>query len=340
MNENQQPLDAPNQHPLPPDVRDAIDEDPNLAMAEMEDVWRLAGYAEQVEPVMAVDRARFDALKEGVHRAIEKEEPDPSQHLKKGPRTDREPVRKGHARISRRTAWGVLASLALLCTAWFLGARPLNHEAPLGGQYSVALADGSTVILNAGSTLRHARWFGQRSRKVSLEGEAYFDVAKGTTPFTVTTFNGEVQVLGTRFNVRAWPGDAQPETEVVLEEGRVQLEALAPVSTPIVLEPGQLSRIVGSDPQPSTPILVDPESRMAWRSGGIVFNDRPVGDVLDEVERRFGVSVQVRQASIRSDRITLFLEDVATADEALTVIASVRGYTLGGETPRFSLEVQ
>src|SRR5690606_693130 len=97
--------------------------------------------------------------------------------------------------------------------------RPTVHRAPLGERLAVVLPDGSRVELNSGSRLAYRRTFGWRARRVDLHGEAFFDVVPADVPFTVRTFNSAVTVLGTRFNVRAWPDDEQAETAVVLEEG-------------------------------------------------------------------------------------------------------------------------
>ena len=78
---------------------------------------------------------------------------------------------------------------------------------PLGGEYGVILSDGTQVWLNSGSTLKYPVTFKKDKRVVSLNGEAFFKVAKSAVPFVVSTFDIDVQVLGTSFNVSAYGND-------------------------------------------------------------------------------------------------------------------------------------
>ena len=88
---------------------------------------------------------------------------------------------------------------------WF---APVTLTVPYGETASIQLSDGSMVELNSGSTIKYARSFGDE-RRVSLQGEAFFDVEKETRPFIVETFNGSVRVLGTTFNVKAWDDESK-----------------------------------------------------------------------------------------------------------------------------------
>ena len=94
---------------------------------------------------------------------------------------------------------------------------------PLGSRSRVVLADGTKVWLNAGSKLRHATNFGQTTREVFLEGEGYFDVARDTAKtFIVKTDKVSIKALGTSFNVKAYPGEAN--IEAVLVEGKISID--------------------------------------------------------------------------------------------------------------------
>ena len=143
-------------------------------------------------------------------------------------------------------------------------------------------------------------------------------------------------VLGTRFNVRAWESDEDPETVVALERGSVLLESRAKAATPVVLEPGQVSRISG-EAGPSAPEQADIEQKTAWRLGGLFFNDTPVGVVVDEIKRRFDVEVEMLPPSLRQERVTLRLSDARDAEFALSMIAMAREYTLRETDGVFSL---
>src|SRR5690606_13344215 len=103
-----------------------------------------------------------------------------------------------------------------------LPAEMLTLNTPRGGQYRVTLSDGTEVWLNAASTLKYPTKFDREERIVELEGEGYFEVARDTKrPFKVRSAAQEVEVLGTQFNVSAYPDDADAQTTLV--NGAVQI---------------------------------------------------------------------------------------------------------------------
>jgi ferric-dicitrate binding protein FerR (iron transport regulator) len=92
---------------------------------------------------------------------------------------------------------------------------------PRGGGYTLQLADGSVVTLNAGSSLRYPVSFTDSIRQVFLKGEAYFDVYHDSKPFIVSCDDIDVQVLGTSFNISTYPDD--PDVKTTLVEGKVKI---------------------------------------------------------------------------------------------------------------------
>jgi transmembrane sensor len=125
-------------------------------------------------------------------------------------------------------------------------------------------------------------------RSVVLTGEAFFDVAKAPETFRVAAGEAVITVLGTRFAVRSWPSEAR--TSVYLEEGSVSIESVTETSgAPLVMEPGQSVSASGS----SVAINHDfsAEAALAWRTGDFVFVNAALGQVLDDVGRRFGVRI-------------------------------------------------
>ncbi len=97
-----------------------------------------------------------------------------------------------------------------------------EYYVPYGSRSQVKLPDGSYVWLNAGSKLRHNRQFSQKNRNIYLEGEAYFDVSKNKNmPFVVNTSGITIKVLGTAFNVKAYPDEKIIETTVA--RGEIQI---------------------------------------------------------------------------------------------------------------------
>ena len=306
---------------VPDELKAWLGEQPQEEANALEQAWNLAVHAQQFDLPSEPDTERFGQMREEVLRAAAQEQVHVRTHL----------------RLVSTPILRIAASLVVLVLAGtFLWTRPISHTAPVGDQLSVQLSDGSTVSLNSGSRLVHNRSFGSKNRRVTLKGEAFFDVAHSDTPFIVETFNGTVTVLGTRFNVRAWESDEDPETVVALERGSVLLESRAKAATPVVLEPGQVSRISG-EAGPSAPEQADIEQKTAWRLGGLFFNDTPVGVVVDEIKRRFDVEVEMLPPSLRQERVTLRLSDARDAEFALSMIAMAREYTLRETDGVFSL---
>ena len=149
-----------------------------------------------------------------------------------------------------------------------------------------------------------------------LTGEAYFEVATEEKPFVVETFNGRIVVTGTRFNVRAWPSEAAPATEVALEEGAVRVETISS-GYALALEPGQSARLLGRelalDDRKSIP------DAMSWRSGGISLVDVPLADIADELSRRFDMRIEL-DLSVRSRLATYVDPEQRSVEDVLDAI--------------------
>lgn len=159
-------------------------------------------------------------------------------------------------------------------------------ETPRGGTYEVTLPDGTMVKLNAGTTLSYPTVFAKDKREVSLRGEAYFEVAKRKDqPFIVRTKNQEVQVLGTHFNINAYPTSAQ--TKTTLLEGKVQVKELTK-GKKVTLLPGDQSVSTGAELSKHS---VNVQQEMAWVYGKFNFDGKSLRQVMDELSQWYAVDV-------------------------------------------------
>ena len=149
---------------------------------------------------------------------------------------------------------------------------------PRGGVYSLVLSDGSTVYLNSESALRYPVKFQGGTRKVQLQGEAYFDVAADASrPFVVQSGNMRVRVLGTQFNVSAYPESMEYQTTLV--EGKVEV-GVRGMKGSRILQPG--TQAVWDKKEGRMFVReVAAEALAQWRDGIIVMN----GEKLDNVMR-------------------------------------------------------
>jgi ferric-dicitrate binding protein FerR (iron transport regulator) len=155
---------------------------------------------------------------------------------------------------------------------------------PRGGQYSVVLSDGSRVWLNAASTLRYPVAFSGRERTVELEGEAYFEVAgKKDAPFHVRVKGKpEVLVLGTNFNIMAYPDE--PFMSTTLLDGSVKTGAR-------ILKAGQQAQAVDSQSMIRVVNDVDVASVTAWKNGKTSFENASIQEIMRAISRWYDVDI-------------------------------------------------
>jgi transmembrane sensor len=166
----------------------------------------------------------------------------------------------------------------------------------------VTLPDGSTVTLNAGSTLEYPEKFKGGSRNVSLNGEAYFTVTHDENhPFTVSGREVLVKVLGTEFNVNTRAENGK--MEVVLTDGSVSLSFRDQTTEPVVLIPGEKGEIPANMSGISKSVNHDP-NYMAWKTHHFVFADMPLSRVVATLSSAYHTPIIIRMNHTGNCRIT------------------------------------
>lgn len=163
-------------------------------------------------------------------------------------------------------------------------------KVPYGKTFKVTLSDGTMVHLNAGSTLKYPQQFGiNTNRKVYLTGEAFFDVTKDKLhPFIVESNQVSVEVLGTKFNLSAYPDEKQIQT--VLVEGSVRLSENANPKNNTILSPNHAATWTNSSKKFATE-TVDVDLFTAWVQGELIFKDASFGSICKRMERAFDVTI-------------------------------------------------
>ncbi len=158
----------------------------------------------------------------------------------------------------------------------------VQFKTTLGKQRTITLLDGSEVILNAKSSLKYNKKSWKKSRELTLDGEAYFKVTKGSD-FKVNTKNGSVTVLGTQFNVKSRDDFYQ----VVCYEGKVRV--ISRNNTEFVLTPKKKVTIINNKKSENTfTNITYPE----WLNGESVFENTPLKYVLNELENQFEITFE------------------------------------------------
>lgn len=185
-------------------------------------------------------------------------------------------------RIRQLWTYGVAAAIVLLVGFYFVFSMNVTQKSNYGEQMAFSLPDHSAIILNANSQASFSKWGWNDSRTISLEGEAYFKVEKGSK-FTVLTQAGSVSVLGTQFNVTVMDG----LFEVTCYEGKVAVST--PNNQDRVLLPGATYREIDGNKSLMEGLeMVKP----GWVSGQSTFKSMPMQYVLMALENQYHIEIE------------------------------------------------
>lgn len=174
---------------------------------------------------------------------------------------------------------------------------------PYGKTFKITLSDGSVVSLNSGTTLRYPEQFGiNGNRKVYLTGEAFFEVAKDKQhPFIVNTNLVDIEVLGTKFNVSAYP--ETPTVNSTLVEGSIQMSETTNKSNTILLQPNQMATWLSHSKKMITK-AVDPDFYTAWTKGELAFKDTPFSTIAKIIQRTYDVEIINENSDLAKQNFT------------------------------------
>ena len=201
---------------------------------------------------------------------------------------------------------------------------------PRGGEYTVVLNDGTRVRLNADSELRFPVKFVGNERKVFLKGEAYFEVERDTSrPFRVDVHGDAIiEVLGTEFNVNAYPENAEIFATLVL--GKVRVADLQTDST-VVLLPNQQAALSGAGINVKE---VNPEDFISWINGRFYFEKMPLEEILIQLGRWYDLQVFWANEELKSYEFTGAIWRDNTIRQTLDMIEKTTDvcFTVSGRT--------
>ena len=262
--------------------------------------------------------------------------------------------RQLHAKVPKRFYLkryiaGIAASVLIAVVAYFLiypnpsklspakavAASPLIFQSDSALRKTFVLADGSVVTLRKNSVLEVSKSFNQNNREVSLTGEAFFDVKKDAGhPFIVHTQEVDIKVLGTVFNVKAYPGNS--ETETALFRGRVEVSVKGQhAGSPVVLTPNQKlvvnSAVLGVAQKDSAvarkpvvmPLSADTKDHkakeIAWVRNRLAIENEPLEVIAGKLQQWYGIEMVFEDETVKKYRYsgTFESETVVNALEAL-----------------------
>lgn len=189
---------------------------------------------------------------------------------------------------------------------------------PQYGEYSIQLADGSTVKLNAESSLKFPTNFPDSIREVWLSGEAYFDIKQDSSKhFIVHTLTTNIIVRGTEFNVNAYA--YQNSVKTTLLKGSVEISYQG---NSRFIHPGQQAITSESDRTILIKEIVT-QDETAWMRGMFCFNERPLTEIMDKLSRWYGFNVVFENSELKQRHFSVELPKYAHVDEILKLIEEI-----------------
>lgn len=228
-----------------------------------------------------------------------------------------------------------------------------------GSKSMVKLPDGSTVWLNAGSKISYTKDFGKEIREVYLTGEGFFDVTKNKEkPFIIHTSSINIKVLGTAFNVKAYPEDKKTETSLI--RGSIEVTIKNRPNDKIILSPSEKlivenNQVLQNETlKPSTVKAVTPaaaaeplvsinklkysviDSTVAetqWVNNKLVFRDESFEELAIRMERWYDVNIEINDPELKQERFNGIFEKetISQALEALRILIPFK-YDQNGNT--------
>ncbi|KAA2239754.1 DUF4974 domain-containing protein [Chitinophaga agrisoli] len=187
-------------------------------------------------------------------------------------------------------------------------------KVPFGHDYKISLSDGTEIWLNAATQLQFPFRFTGSTREITLDGEAYLQVAGDAThPFIVHTHSGTIRVLGTAFNINSYE---KGMIRVSLVSGAVKVQA---AGREVQLSPGQEAACQpGADRITVQPFEAD--HRLSWREGIYYFDNAPIQELSGFFQRWYGLSVTIDNAGVGAERFSGILNRRQPVEEFMKAL--------------------
>ena len=167
------------------------------------------------------------------------------------------------------------------------------------------LPDGTLVSLNSNTHLKYPKQFGKSTREVTIEGEAFFDVKPNKEKlFIIHAGNAQIKVLGTSFNVSAYPNEEL--MEVIVKTGKVQVinnAGVAKQSNELILNPGDKATLVYSSNALLKTINENPNF-LAWKTHDLIFKATSLGEVIRNLEKAYKVTIRLEDPTLNGLLLT------------------------------------
>ncbi len=200
--------------------------------------------------------------------------------------------------------------------------RLIEVSVAYGERKHLVLPDSSEIWLNAGTTFKYPGTFAGKERLVYLDGEAYFSVKKDSgKPFIVKASQMSVTVLGTRFNVKAYPDDERIIT--TLTSGKV--EVTVPSQSPEILSPNE--QLTYNKKTSHINIAEIPAADTdSWVTGKLIFTNASLAEIQQTLERRYNIAISNRTSLAGKARYTVRFLKNDDLEQVLSVLGDIIGF--------------
>lgn len=295
------------------------------------DAW----YREPSRDLMSLSDAEWQAIKGRIWCAIA--------------RRMRRPLARPYVRMVRSFAAAAAIAALLVASWWFVRPDGVGDRDPQSEQVALApvteatesgevrqirLPDGTAVWLNAQTALRYGGRFGEKSRELTLEGEAFFDVANDPAkPFVIHSPGGmQTTVLGTAFNLKAYPGLS--EQVVSVQTGSVLVSGQNGEAVRITTNQKATLNLHRNALSAAT---TDGELAASWRSGNIVFDCADREEIALRIRQRFGKEVALENNALAGIHFIAAYPPHTSLEQIAKAIAATAGvrYSIQGEKVTF-----
>ena len=238
---------------------------------------------------------------------------------------------------SRRFSYAAVITLLVvsssILTYWYvwnslqqdLSANIMNTlYTPAGQRAQLVLQDGTEVWLNAKSKLVYPAQFVGKERRVTVEGEAFFNVAKNPSkPFIVSTQDVDMKILGSQFNVFCYPDAGYIQTSLL--EGSVKVFFPDKENEGVILKPDQQVTVSQGEMHVSP---INLEDHFLWREGIYAFENEPLIDILKKMELYYDVRIVVKDTSLFNDTYTGKFRQRDSLDDVFRVLQQIRRFKI------------
>lgn len=198
----------------------------------------------------------------------------------------------------------------------------------------LVLEDSTKVWLNAASALEFPDHFNKDKREVYLSGEAYFDVMHADkTPFIIHTGSVSTTVLGTAFNIKAYPGE--DNITVAVSRGKVKVTRSNGWTT--TLNSGDRLKLEDQKGITLQKVIL-PADVAAWQQGNIVYDDETLKDIIADMERVYNISVELPDPSVHDLKISTAFKKEIGAEQALQVLCKLIDMQLKKSGNNYSIQ--